>query len=87
MCGSNGNNRGGLELNHIFGRISSSPFNASLLCHECHSHVGHTNKEHAQLFTLNAKFLMENNYQATEEDKIFIDGYVMPIYHEVSKYL
>lgn len=30
---------------------------------------------------------MENNYQATEEDKIFIDGYVMPIYHEVSKYL
>mgnify|MGYP003529154572 FL=1 len=80
LCGSNGNTRGGLELNHIFGRVSSSAFNASLLCHECHSHIGHTQEEHSQLFFLNAKFLVENNYQATDDDKVFLDSYVMPLY-------
>jgi hypothetical protein len=80
MCGSNGNTRGGLELNHIFGRVSSSAYNASVLCHECHSHVGHTQLEHAQLFLLNSKFLAEIGYTATDEDKIFIDAYVIPLY-------
>lgn len=80
MCDSNGNNRGGLELNHIFGRVSDSPFNASLLCHECHSHVGHSQEEHAQLFFLNAKYLYEIGYEPTDDDYIFIDQYGIPLY-------
>lgn len=86
MCDSNGNNRGGLELNHIFGRCSDSPFNASLLCHECHSHVGHTQEEHAQLFYLNAKFLAEIGYEATADDKLFIDSYIIPLYSVINKH-
>lgn len=74
-----------LELNHIFGRVSGSAFNASLLCHECHSHVGHTQEEHAQLFYLNAKFLAEINYLPTEKDKIFIDDFVITLYPVINK--
>lgn len=82
--------RGGLELNHIFGRVSASPFNASLLCHECHSHVGHTNEEHAKLFFLNAKYLQEigyNRHLVTEDDLMFIDRYVTPLYPQISEML
>lgn len=85
LCGSNGNERGGLELNHIFGRVSGSAYNASLLCHECHSHIGHSKEEHAKLFILNTKFLVEIGYRVTEEDKIFIDSYVIPLYPVISK--
>lgn len=80
LCGGNGSQVGGLELNHIFGRVSGSAYNASVLCHECHSHVGHTPEEHAQLFLLNAKFLTEIKYEPTSDDLIFIDRYVIPLY-------
>lgn len=83
LCSSNGTSRGGLELNHIFGRVSASPYNASLLCHECHSHVGHNREEHKELFELNAKFLAEIGYQWNYYDKQFIDDYVMPLYPEI----
>lgn len=71
-CGSNGNGRGGLELNHIVGRESASAFNASLLCHECHSHIGHTQEEHRRLFVKNLEWLLSQNYVPTEEDWDFI---------------
>jgi len=85
LCTGNGNGVGGLELNHIFGRVSGSAYNASVLCHECHSHVGHTQEEHAKLFIMNAKFLAEIGYKPTAEDKIFIDSYVIPLYPVIKK--
>jgi hypothetical protein len=63
-CGSNQN----LELNHIFGRESSSAFNASLLCRKCHSHVGHSQEEHKRLFWKNMAFLVRMRYEPIEED-------------------
>jgi len=84
-CSSNGNNRGGMELNHIFGRVSGSPYNASLLCHECHSHIGHSVEEHIELFLKNAQFLASVNYEPTEEDRAFIDRYVMPLYPRIKE--
>ncbi len=80
LCGSNGNGRGGLEINHTFGRVSDSPYNASVLCHECHSHVGHTDEEHAKLFLLNSVFLASVRYNADDNDRTFIDSYVIPLY-------
>ena len=78
-CTSNGNGRGGLELHHIWGRVSSSAFNASVVCHECHSHMGHTSEEHARLFMKTAEVLFGNGYEPTYYDKEFFDNYVAPI--------
>jgi len=75
ICGMNGTTRGGLELNHIVGRYSSSPFNASLLCHECHSHIGHNQKEMKDLFEKNRAYLKRIGYVDTESDRQFIKDY------------
>lgn len=72
ICGMNGTSTGGLELNHITGRDSSSAYNASLLCRLCHSHVGHSREEHIFLFHKNRKYLQKIGYVATEQDKEFI---------------
>jgi hypothetical protein len=84
LCGRNGISAGGVELNHIWGRVSSSPFNASLLCHECHTHIGHSREEHAKLFTLNSIYLSKIGYKPNQDDMQFIDDYVMPIYNEIT---
>lgn len=78
-CTSNGNNRGGLELHHIFGRVSSSALNACVLCHECHSHVGHTKEEHARLFMKTAEVLFANGYEPNQKDKDFFAEYITPL--------
>jgi hypothetical protein len=62
----------GLELNHTYGRVSSSPVNASLICTECHSHIGHTQKEHIFLLSLSLKFLARVGYDFASEDVEFI---------------
>lgn len=74
-CGMNGTNKGGLELNHIVGRYSSSPLNASLLCHECHSHIGHSQEEMKRLFEKNRAYLKRIGYTETENDRQFIKDY------------
>lgn len=42
ICGGNGSDCGGLELHHIYGRVSASAFNAAVLCGRCHV-PGHHN--------------------------------------------
>lgn len=74
-----------LELNHIFGRVSSSSYNASLLCNQCHSHVGHSVEEHAILFARNARFLSGSGYVVTEKDLDFLKKHVDPIKKDVLK--
>lgn len=73
LCELNGNNRGGLELHHILGRISGSAFNSALLCGYCHQHMGHTRAEHQRLAFRTAKFLHSSFYKATDEDLVFLE--------------
>ena len=72
ICGMNGQDDGGLELNHITGRYSSSPTNASVLCSNCHRQIGHTQIEERYLFQKNLKFLLREGYKLTEEDLEFM---------------
>lgn len=70
---------GGIELNHVVGRSSSSPLNASVLCHRCHSHVKHTDTEHRELFRITLEYLNAQDYQWTEEDKAFYEKEIKPL--------
>lgn len=65
-CGSNKM----LELHHNIGRKSSSPLNASLLCHDCHEHI---NQGSQNLFNINLRFLRSINYKITPEDIQFLE--------------
>ena len=66
-CGSNC----GVELHHILGRVSSSPWNCCPLCHICHASVVHNQTEHQRLFALTLRFLFEQRYTPTIEDYEF----------------
>lgn len=68
ICGKNQN----LELNHIFGRVSASPLNASVLCRECHEHIGHSMEEEQKLLRLCIAFLVEQEYKLTADDDAFL---------------
>lgn len=87
LCGENGSDCGGLEINHITGRDSASPFNASVLCKECHCHVGHTQEEEQNLFLINQKVLYTKGYTTTEDDMIFIINHPRIISEEYRKWL
>lgn len=73
ICGGNGQNKGGLELHHIVGRSSNSPLNSALLCHECHSHMGHSQEEERALFLKTLRFLRSIKYQLTSQDMYFME--------------
>lgn len=79
ICKSNGNGKGGLELHHIIGRRKTgknmdSPLNASVLCHECHSHIGHTKEEQLKLFLITWKVLqVERLFTPKDYDIIFLE--------------
>jgi len=73
-CGGNGSGSGGgLELHHIYGRISASPLNSAPLCHSCHSKVGHTYEEHQRYLQKTLRFFLSEGYQLNEEDNIFLE--------------
>ena len=72
LCGSNGWNRGGLELHHILGRVSDSAFNSSCICGYCHRGIGHTQKEHQKIFYQTAQFLKKVLFRPEEGDIKFI---------------
>jgi hypothetical protein len=70
-CDSCGSNQM-LELHHITGRRSNSPLNASLLCHNCHGHAGHSLEEEQKLFARNLQNLCRDGYTITSEDMDFL---------------
>lgn len=72
LCGANGWNRGGLELHHIWGRISSSALNGAVLCGECHKHIKHTKEEHHRLLRKTILFLTDRSYRLVENDNNFL---------------
>jgi hypothetical protein len=74
LCGCNGWGRGGLEIHHIMGRVSSSVFNSSCLCGACHSTMGHSTKEHRRIFLETLQFLKRIKYKPTDEDWYFLES-------------
>lgn len=71
LCGENGQENGGLELHHIWGRINESPFNACVLCKKCHGHVGHSLQERIKCFVWTVNKLSQQGYSITQEDENF----------------
>lgn len=71
-CGRNGNTSGGMELHHIYGRISSSALNAAPLCRECHAGVLHLQDEHRRLMRKTMQFLLANQYKLSPTDELFL---------------
>jgi hypothetical protein len=73
ICGTNGQDRGGLELHHIFARVSDSPLNSSLLCNCCHSKMGHAIEEEQRLLRSTINYLSSNGYVLNDSDGEFLD--------------
>lgn len=72
-CGSNGQDCGGLELHHIWGRISGSALNAAPLCKCCHDKVTHNQSEHHRLLRKTITFLHTQRYKLVNRDIHFLD--------------
>lgn len=73
ICGGNGSQSGGIELHHIWGRISGSALNSAPLCKACHARVGHTREEHQMLLRKTIKFLLSEGYKLTKVDDDFLE--------------
>lgn len=71
MCGGNGQDSGGLEIHHIWGRVSWSAFNSSCLCKECHGHVGHSREERTNLLRITVSFLQGKHKWEDEDSRFF----------------
>lgn len=70
-CGSNNIP----ELHHIAGRVSNSPLNAIVLCHNCHARCGHSEEEEKKYFGINLIYLMQIGYEFTDQDIQFAQYY------------
>lgn len=75
VCGCNGNERGGLELHHIAGRISNSILNSSILCGGCHKRMNHNEKEEKDLFFETLIKLNNDNTLLGDDDREFLNNY------------
>ncbi len=73
LCGKNGSNCGGMELHHIWGRISASALNSAPLCKGCHVHIGHTREEHQTLLRKTIRFLLSQGYKLLPVDHEFLE--------------
>ncbi len=73
LCGRNGWNRGGLEIHHIWGRISASALNSSCLCGYCHKGMGHSREEQHRLLRKTIAYLLKNRYRLQPVDNSFLD--------------
>jgi hypothetical protein len=61
-----------LELHHIVGRSSDAAVNGVVVCHECHSHYGHSKEEEQRLFAKNLAILHSKGYKVTDKDEEFM---------------
>lgn len=85
-CGCNGSMKGGLEIHHICGRKKhemylDSPFNACVLCKECHDHVTHSDEERLALFRYTVKILKEELYKPRPNDILFLYAHAEDKFH------
>lgn len=71
-CDQNGQQVGGLELHHIWGRISSSALNAAVLCKKCHEKMSHNREEHHRLLRKTIQYLWKRRYKLLPRDEEFL---------------
>ena len=78
----------GLELHHVIGRSSSSPFNAFPICLACHGRACHSQEEEQKYFAINLRFLHSIGYKPTEEDLQFLrENYLRLVTPSLQKWL
>ena len=87
ICGSNGQSNGGLEIHHITGRDSNSPFNSSCLCGSCHRHMGHSQEEEQKLFLKTLEYLYNLEYEPMDSDFAFITAHAYLVTEAVKEWL
>lgn len=63
----------GLELHHIWGRISGSALNAAPICPACHNRIKHDIPTHRRLFKKTIDFLALTDYKTVPADADFLD--------------
>lgn len=63
----------GLELHHIWGRISGSALNACPLCKDCHDSILHNQETHIKLFKITMKYLVTIKYKLVANDFLFLE--------------
>lgn len=78
--------KGGLEIHHICGRKKhelylDSPFNASVLCKECHDHIDGSGEERLMLFRYTVKILKLEMYKPVESDIMFLYAHAWDKFH------
>lgn len=65
---------GGLELHHIFGRVSNSVFNAYPICRKCHQKGSVGSWEQSKLKFLDIfEFLHKEGYKPNKKDMVFLE--------------
>lgn len=81
-CKRNGNGEGGLELHHIWGRVSDSAFNAAVLCKICHGKITGSREEKLFFFGITYRYLMVHKddnlvrpFRPESRDLSFIEAY------------
>jgi hypothetical protein len=72
-CFKCGRSNRGLELHHIFGRVSASALNACPLCKFCHGEIVHTVEEEQELLKITINFLVREGYKLKPVDDSFLD--------------
>lgn len=74
QCNGNGTGgNGGIELHHIWGRISASALNSAPLCRACHEKVTNTVEERQRYFKRTMYFLISQHYVLTQYDNDFLE--------------
>ena len=76
LCGSNQ----GCSVHHIYGTVSSSLFNSSMLCHDCHKHADTLNSGgvggidfRRRLLKIAFKMVSNSDYKTGEKDSVFLE--------------
>ena len=72
-CADCGRSDRGLELHHIYGRVSGSAFNSIPLCTFCHSKASHNDTDHLRFIKKTISFLISIKYQWRKIDYEFLE--------------
>jgi hypothetical protein len=72
QCAWCGRSDQGIQLHHITGRGSSSPFNCFPICMVCHEKMCHSQEEEQKCFAYTFKLLYNQGYKPQREDYIFL---------------
>ena len=86
-CGQNGSQTGGLQLHHIWGRVSCSALNGAILCARCHEKVTHSVQEHRRYFLQTYAFLLNLAHSGLFKWGITEDSFVELVWQDIGDLL